>query len=277
MTNNASMRLLITLLLLGVFGFNGFSQKHIKIFSIKANGKTILYAESKEACPVSLVLNLKLQNMASNNDADKVYVIPTNANRFKLAELQVIKRGVSGFTYRYKAYFGDVTEQRYDDNFEYDLPFGKGLQFTVNQGYNGSFSHKNENALDFDMPIGTEILAAREGIVVDIIDTNIGACLDEVCKTKANYVLIYHADGSFANYAHIQYHGAKVAVGDTVYKGEIIAFSGNTGYTKGPHLHFVCFFPQIDGRETLATKFKTGNGNKSEYLNEGNSYKRRYN
>lgn len=215
--------------------------------------------------------------MVSNNAADKVYVIPTNTTRFKLAELQVIKRGVSGFTYRYKAYFGDVTEQQNDDNFEYDLPYQKGLQFTVNQGYNGSFSHKNENALDFDMPIGTEILAAREGIVVDIVDTNIGACLDEACKAKANYVLIYHADGSFANYAHIQYHGAKVAVGDTVNRGDIIAFSGNTGYTKGPHLHFVCFLPQIDGRETLATKFRTGNGNKTEYLKEGNSYKRRYN
>ncbi|MBC7722684.1 MAG: M23 family metallopeptidase [Pedobacter sp.] len=277
MPSKPTMKLLITLLLLGMFASNGFAQKQIKIISIKANGKTILYAENKEACPVSLVLKLTLQNMVSNNGSDKVYVIPTNATHYKLAELQVIKRGVSGFSYRYKAYFGDVNQQQNDDNFEYDLPYKKGLQFTVNQGYNGSFSHKNENALDFDMPIGTEVLAAREGIVVDIVDTNIGACLDESCKTKANYVLLYHADGSFANYAHIQYHGAKVVVGDIVNKGDVIAFSGNTGFTKGPHLHFVCFLPQIDGRETLATKFKTGNGNKTEYLKEGNSYKRRYN
>ena len=254
----------------------GFAQKRIKIFGIKTNGTTVLYAQNYEACPVSLILKLELKNMVSNNPANTVYVIPNNATRFKLAELRMVQRGSASYTYRYNAYFGDVNKLQIDDDFEYDLPYEKGLQFTISQGYNGIFSHKNENALDFDMPVGTNVLAARDGIIVDVMDTNFGACLTENCKTKANYVLIYHADGSFANYAHIQYHGAKVAVGDTVTKGSVIAISGNTGYTQGPHLHFVCFIPQVGARETIATKFKIGNGKKIEYLKEGNAYKRKY-
>lgn len=275
MPANHQMKQLIIILFI-LIGYNVCAQNHIKIFGFKNDGKTILYVDNNEACPISLVLKLELRNLVSSNEVEKVYLIPQHAKQFKLTELRLIKRGASGYTYRYTSYFGDVNQHISDDDFKYDLPFKKGLQFNINQGYNGSFSHQNENALDFDMPIGTEVLAAREGIVVDIVDTNIGACLDESCKTKANYVLIYHADGSFANYAHIQYHGAKVTVGSIVNKGDVLASSGNTGYTQGPHLHFVCFLPRIGGRETLATKFRTGNGNKIDYLKEGNSYKRRY-
>ena len=48
------------------------------------------------------------------------------------------------------------------DTVVFDLPFENGQKFKISQGYNGAFSHQNENALDFDMPIGTKILAARE-------------------------------------------------------------------------------------------------------------------
>lgn len=69
-------------------------------------------------------------------------------------------------------YIGDITIKNYDSTYQYDLPFQKGKAFLMYQGYNGTFSNQNENSLDFVMPEGTEILASREGLVIDVLQSN---------------------------------------------------------------------------------------------------------
>jgi len=91
------------------------------------------------------------------------------------------------------------------------------------------------NAVDFQMPIGTSVVAARAGIVVaaqeDYLDNN-GIDLQE------NYVFIKHSDGSIGRYFHLTRQGALVEVGDSVRQGDVIARSGNSGQSPVPHLHF---------------------------------------
>ena len=65
-------------------------------------------------------------------------------------------------------------------------------------------------------------------------------------------------------------------IGDKVNKGDLIAYSGNVGWSTGPHLHLVIFLQRLNKRETLATKFKIDNGDKSEYLLEKTEYLRNY-
>lgn len=90
-------------------------------------------------------------------------------------------------------------------------------------------------AVDFAMPTGTPVHAARAGEVVAIRehfrDGN-GVDLEE------NFVFVRHADGTVARYFHLTGDGAAVRVGDRVRQGELIGWSGNTGQTAGPHLHF---------------------------------------
>ena len=56
---------------------------------------------------------------------------------------------------------------------------------------------------------------------------------------KANHVVILHDDGSYATYAHLLIGKIEVEVGDRVETGDVIGYSGNTGFSTGPHLHFV--------------------------------------
>ncbi|NNF32915.1 MAG: M23 family metallopeptidase [Saprospiraceae bacterium] len=109
------------------------------------------------------------------------------------------------------------------------------------QPWNGKLSHftrESKYALDFDMPEGDTICAARGGIVIRTIDhfTENGG---KELKDKANQVVVLHDDGTMAFYVHLLHRGVLVEAGDTIRKGQIIGLSGNTGYSTKPHLHFV--------------------------------------
>ena len=89
------------------------------------------------------------------------------------------------------------------------------------------------------MPIGTDIMAARGGVVFDIAASNFRGGLDPVRDgPAANVIRILHDDGTYAVYAHLNTNSIRVRPGDRVQRGQYIADSGNTGFSTGPHLHF---------------------------------------
>lgn len=124
---------------------------------------------------------------------------------------------------------------------EYLLPL---LQedFRIDQGYGGGFSHvdaENRYAVDFAAAIGTSVLAAREGIVMQVeSDFDRAGLKLEKYGGRANLIRILHDDGTMAVYAHLKTEGVLVRVGQHVRAGQKIGLSGNTGFTTGPHLHF---------------------------------------
>ena len=126
------------------------------------------------------------------------------------------------------------------------------------------------------MPIGTEILAAREGIVVKVIQNNNQNCPDKSCASYNNYILIYHNNGTFSNYVHLKQNGALVKEGDVVNQDDLIGYSGDTGWANGPHLHFMVFIQRLESRETLKTKFKINDGKTVQFLKEKTTYTKDY-
>lgn len=124
----------------------------------------------------------------------------------------------------------------------YRIPFARSTTYRVSQAYPGGLTHKdpsNQHAIDFAMPVGTMVYAARSGVVIDIA-TNFFTSGTDLKKDgrSANLVRMLHDDGTMAIYAHLHWDSIRVRPGDRVQRGEYIAKSGNTGFSTGPHLHF---------------------------------------
>lgn len=257
---------------------NLLKAQDLKLFQENKDKGYIIYANNNEFYPVSISIDFELTNLAFSETQKKIFVIPPKSERYKIGELSLSNKSASKykFAYRYEYTIGDVTITNYDKSFEYDLPFQKGQSYIVSQGYNGAFSHKDNNSIDFNMPEGSPILVAREGIVVQIVQNNSQSCPREECNKYNNHILVMHSDGTFASYAHIKKNSVKLNVGDKVKKGDVIAISGNTGWTNGPHLHFSCFIGSFKKAKTLKTLFRINHGKESVFLKEGNTYFRNY-
>ena len=158
------------------------------------------------------------------------------------------------------------------DTYIYELPFKEGTRQTVVQGYGGMFSHKHKAALDFSMPEGTLIYAAREGVIYSFKDDNYEGGVFKKYENRANYIIIKHSDGSFGCYWHLQKNGVVIKKGK-VAKGQLIGYSGSTGFVLRPHLHFAVKSKLNYNKDSFVrTKFRTTKG--IQLLQKGNSYER---
>ncbi|NRB40389.1 MAG: M23 family metallopeptidase [Pseudomonadales bacterium] len=164
----------------------------------------------------------------------KHLVIDANSVKTLLSGLREVPE------YRYYWVMGDPKARH--EKQAYKFPVSSRKLFKITQSFNGRFSHSkrpNKYAVDIGMDIGTYIIAARGGTVIHVTDNfHLGAA-KQYFIDKANVVEILHDDGTYATYAHILLGSAMVEPGDKVVAGDKIARSGTTGYSTGPHLHFV--------------------------------------
>jgi murein DD-endopeptidase MepM/ murein hydrolase activator NlpD len=151
----------------------------------------------------------------------------------------------------------------HDDGYEYRLPYGNDVSYPVIQGYGARLSHRGAEqfTVDFGMPIDTPVHAAREGVVVLLEDSHDIGCWREEGGRLANFVVLLHSDGTTGEYFHLQRGSVRVELGEHVRRGELLALSGNTGYTTAPHLHFGVYRTSSDGRtQSVAVRFLTRKG-----------------
>jgi murein DD-endopeptidase MepM/ murein hydrolase activator NlpD len=148
----------------------------------------------------------------------------------------------------------------HDDAYLYRLPYADGVTYPVIQAYGAKLSHRGSEqfTVDFGMPVGTPVYAAREGVVALFEDSHDGGCWREECSKLANFVVILHDDGTTGEYFHLQHGSVQVAIGQHVARGQLLARSGNTGYSTAPHLHFGVYRTAADGRtQSIAVRFAT--------------------
>ena len=212
--------------------------------SHEAMGRVIrISANNRFHAPMELAIEFdRIQGVQfPHPDKELRWLLPPRSDTV-LLELAVLG-GVAApeLAYSSRATIGDP-EAGHQPESLYRVPFAVAKDFPVTQAYPDVNTHDTPDsfhAIDMAMPIGTDIFAARGGIVIDVADTNFRAGLDrDRDAPAANIVRILHDDGTYAVYAHLNWNSIRVRAGDRVERGDYIADSGNTGFSTGPHLHF---------------------------------------
>jgi murein DD-endopeptidase MepM/ murein hydrolase activator NlpD len=249
-------------------------EKLIKITTKRDGNITHFFVENLQSADVTVTFEMGLENLVGTVQLPYTACFPPKKVT-KAFELSPKDNGKGwNWSYTYYATFGSLAAV-HDETYAYSLPYAPGQSYRVSQGFNGDYSHSGANrfAIDWKMPTGTAVHAARDGIVVGIkADSSVGGP-DSKYDCEANYILIKHRDGTLGQYVHLAKDGNRVKVGDPVRAGDFIGLSGNTGHTTGPHLHFSVFKAR-DGkqRQSIPIKYETANA-VAVTLEKGKSYK----
>ncbi|PPE75049.1 M23 family peptidase [Solimonas fluminis] len=229
--------------------------------------------DSPEAYAVTVTVRAQLQGM----EADRRLPLTRSsqgAREQALFTLRPVPGGAGGkYRYEWRWQCGDAGGV-HDGAQAYLLPLAPGADYELIQGAGGSFSHQGAsfNAYDFSAPEGTAVRAARAGVVCATrADSDRGGPTRDYAD-DANYVAVVHADGTVGWYLHLRQHGVVVEPGEAVAAGQVLGYSGNTGYSSRPHLHFEVYKP-LSGyaRRSLPVRFDTGAG-EPQALEQGRYY-----
>ncbi len=252
------------ILLLALFSIPSLQaqEKNVLLTTENIEGGVEIHASNRNFYPITVEVEMKVVNLKSSQGNRFSEVLAAGESKV-LATYKAEKLNKEwSVSYSYTHYMGSIFV-KHDDSFAYRLPFKKGVSFRLDQGYGGKFSHKGEEqySLDFNMPIGTPVYAARSGVVIELEEKFTKSGTDKNFMSEANFVSVLHNDGSFAIYSHLKQNGVVVRLGQQIQPGQQIGFSGDTGYSTGPHLHFAVMKTKKGGGYiTIPTKFTTQQG-----------------
>ncbi len=262
-----------TILIL-LFASLGYAQENepVKIFhKPSGDGGFVYYAENVDWAPYQLEMNFPQLNNLKSSVTLPYYTVVYPGDPVTLFQLHPEGSGNTSFRSSYKMTLGDPNAE-INSSYTYLLPYQQNESFILSQGADGSYTHQGKIAWDFLMDEGTPVCASRSGVVVKVKqDSNQGGP-DQSFRDHANRITILHEDGSFADYAHLRLNGALVSTGDNVQAGQVIGYSGNTGWSTRPHLHFQVYKAVKFGIQTVPVTFITGDGEVTQ-LKEQTSYR----
>ncbi len=203
----------------------------------------IIVAKNRGPAPISVRVQIYETHNVGTTDIFPVFAVIRPKQEIPVARLYPANKNEGyGFKTQSKFMVGNYYAL-HDVSARYRLPFQDGLSFPISQAPGGKISTHNTpdnaHAIDFVMPQYTPLVAARDGVVIEVQNDHLLGGKDRSLLSQANYIRILHADETFATYAHLATGGARVQPGQFISAGTLIGLSGATGYASGPHLHFV--------------------------------------
>jgi len=235
----------------------------LQVIPCREGNVTRFFVQNLEAAEITVTFDLALMNLKGSVRFPFTSTFPPH-QRIEAFCLAPIHEDAQWHYTLTNYYTLGSNRAVHDDTCVYGLPYNAGQAFRVSQGYNEAFSHtglERRYSIDWRMPSGTPVCAARPGMVVGTKADSEAGGPNPKYERDANYILIQHRDGTIGNYAHLLFQGVKVKVGQRVEAGEVIGLSGNTGFSSGPHLHFSVFKAKNgQERESVPIRFETDQG-----------------
>jgi hypothetical protein len=207
------------LLVVCALSFAAHAQNYpFTVTSEQQGNKHVLLAKNSGRAPVQVFVSLVDANNAASRPAMPFDRVIGAGQTVQIAEIGSAN-AASGYSFRFRTTWqlGDP-KAVHDARAAYRLPFENGKRYLVSQAPGG--------------PLLTHTTAAQR----DAFDTG---RMEPYYYDKANVVRILHDDGTWADYAHLLKYSANIVPGQRVEAGVEIGLSGSSGFSSGPHLHFV--------------------------------------
>jgi murein DD-endopeptidase MepM/ murein hydrolase activator NlpD len=241
-----------------------FVQPQVNLLQRSSRGGIALFAQNTYFAPIQIAFRLKpIENVSADTPREGLTVLPPRSE----TELVVVGKTVEQVELRFDSEFqflpGEPGVEHRPDQ-PYRLPYALSSEVRVSQAFPDMKTHADDasqHAVDFVMPIGTDVFAARDGVVIEVASDYFETGTDLVVDgPRANIVRVLHDDGTMALYVHLNWNTIRVVPGQRVRRGEYLADSGNTGFSTGPHLHFVVQRNRGGALESLPLQFVGPNG-----------------
>ena len=251
-----------------------FEKPEVRLLQRAAANGVMLIAKSTYFGPVQIAFRVHpIENVSAKTHRSGLTVLPPRSE----TEVVFVGKSVEQVDLRFDSEFQFIPGQpgaEHRPEQPYRLPYALSSAVRVSQAYPVVKTHgdpSSQYAVDFVMPVGTDVFAARDGVVIEVASDFFESGTDyEVDGPRANVVRILHADGTMALYVHLNWNTIRVVPGQRVRRGEYLADSGNTGFTTGPHLHFVV--QRNEGGALVAVPIEFAGPNGPQTLVTGETY-----
>jgi murein DD-endopeptidase MepM/ murein hydrolase activator NlpD len=194
--------------------------------------KDALLKETKnqESSYQSLIAQKKAQQKAFENELNS---LESQLKSVGKASIPTVGKGI--LAWPFSQTFADSCVGKsgaLGNNFCVTQYFGN-TAFAASGAYNGS----GHNGIDIGMPVGTPVMASLAGTVLGTGNTDLShSSSGAQCYSFGKWVAVKHANGLATVYAHLSQ--ISVSTGQSVTTGQVLGYSGMTGYATGPHLHY---------------------------------------